>query len=197
MHEPGVISDKQRAAPQHRSRGKQVELADEVDSAMRRDRREQWLRLSLLMPSGKHRDVHSRQWAFRARQTLREFGKVLGSPLFPAPVRSRADREDRCTGRDQCDGGALMARRGPQPRARRRIEIEQPAELAHPMLACVTFGHYPAFACPQQPSERRAAEVDNEVPASGRYGTVKRQPMRRPASLLDDHQPLETRHRLK
>src|SRR6267378_6006116 len=153
--------------------------------------------VSFPINSAQHRDVRSFQWAFRASQTLPEFGKPLGSPLFPAPVRSRADREDQYTGRDQCDGGALMARRGPQPRARRRIEVEQPAELAHPMLACVTFGHYPAFACPQQPSERRAAEVDDEVPASGRYGTVKRQPMRRPASLLDDHQPLETRHRLK
>ena len=47
-----------------------------------------------------------------------------------------------------------MVRCGPQPRARRRIEAEKPAELAHAVLALIALANHPALACPQQPGER-------------------------------------------
>src|SRR5205085_9851986 len=83
---------------------------------------------------------------------------------------------------------------GPQARAWRGIEIEQASELTHPVLACVTLGHDTAFSGAQQPSERRAAEVDDEVPPPACDGAIKWQPVNRPAPFLDDCEPLELGH---
>ena len=151
MHEPGVVADEQRAASQHRTRGKQIELADQVDLPMARDRRQQRFGLTSLVRGGQHCNPRSCQRAVCAGQALCQLGKTLGAPLLSAPVRGRADRQDRSARRDQRAGRALMMWRGPHPRIRRRVEIEQPAELMHAVLARIALGHHPALACPQQP----------------------------------------------
>ena len=87
-----------------------------------------------------------------------------------------------------------MARRRPQPRARRRVKVEQTAELTHAVLALIAFAHHPALAGPQQPGERRASKVDDEIPAPGRDGGVEGQPVCRAAPLLYNGKPLETGH---
>src|SRR6202011_190334 len=49
-------------------------------------------------------------------------------------------------------------------------------------------------ARPQQPSERRATEIDDKIPAPGDDSGVKRQPMQGPTPLFHDSEPLQARH---
>ena len=135
MHQPGVVADEQRAAPQHRRRGQQIDPPDQVDSAIRRDRVEQRAGLLALVAGGQHRHARSRQRTVRSGQPRHQLGKAFGAPLLAAPVGRRADRQHRAAGRKQCRGGAIVVRCGPQPWAGRRIEVEKTPELAHAMLA--------------------------------------------------------------
>jgi len=49
MHEPRVVADKHRAAAQYGNGGEQIDLPDQVDLPMARDRREQRFGLSSLV----------------------------------------------------------------------------------------------------------------------------------------------------
>jgi hypothetical protein len=115
--------------------------------------------------------------------------------LLAAPVRGRADRQYRPARGQQRIGGAAVLGSEPQPRRRRRVEPEQPAQLSHPVLAGIAPPGDPARAGAQQPGQCRAAQIDDDVPAGRRDRGVKRQPVPRPAALVDDDQPLQSRHR--
>jgi len=62
------------------------------------------------------------------------------------------------------------------------------------VLACVALGHDRAISGAQQPRERRAAQIDDEIPAPVGDGAIKWQPMPGPALLFHDGKPLEPRH---
>ena len=133
-----------------------------------RERRQQRLGLLALMRCGQHRDAPAGQRAVRCGQTQRQLGKALGAPLLAAPIRGRADRQHRAAGgisapaaRSWC--GAVHRRgSGGGSRSNRR------AELANAMLARIALRHDPALAGAQQPGKRRAAQIDDEIPAPGR-----------------------------
>ena len=129
VHQPGIVADEQGAAPQHRGGGQQIDPADEIDDAAAAGsaassgsacaplmRRRQAPRPGLpgSGPSG----------AVRRRASS---AKRSRAPLLAAPIRGRADRQDRAARRHQ-----RARRRGrgagasPQTRARRRVETEQP-----------------------------------------------------------------------
>ena len=165
VHQPGIVADEQRTAPQHRRRGQQIDLADQVDSPIERDRREQRLGLLALMRGRQHRDPRAPA-AGRPRRSAAAPARQSARPAIACRANSRPGRSPvpaRPAG--AAPRGALVMRRRPQPRARRRVEVEQAAELAHPMLARVTLGHDPALAGAQQPGERRAAQIDDKIPA--------------------------------
>src|SRR5205814_311628 len=84
--------------------------------------------------------------------------------------------------------------RGPQHRARWRVEGEEAAELAYPVLIRIALGHHPALTGAHHPGERRAAQIDDEVPASGGGTGVERQPMQPPAPLPQHQHLVEPGH---
>ena len=185
MHQPGVVADEQGAAPQHRGGGQQIGAADEIDEPPGRQGGEQRRRLRAARAPppaprpGRRRTARpARSAAAPARRSARR--------AIACRANSRRGRSPApaAAGRHQRRGGALVRRRGPQTRARRRIEIEQAGELAHAMLARVALGHDTALAGAQQPGERRAAQIDDEIPAPPGDARVERQPMQRASAAL-------------
>ena len=61
----------------------------------------------------------------------------------------------------------------PEPRARRRIEVEQAGELAHAMLARIALGRRPGVRRRAAARQRRAAQIDDKIPAPSRHGRDK------------------------
>ena len=102
MHQTGVVTDEQGAAPQRRRRGEQVKLADQIDPPPLRDRSEQRFRLRPLVRCGEHGDTGTGQWAIRRCQAPSQLGEALRPPLLAAPIRRRSDCQIRALRADQC-----------------------------------------------------------------------------------------------
>src|SRR5205085_4163462 len=96
-------------------------------------------------------------------------------PLLAAPIGGGADRQDRAAGRHERLGGAVVGGRRPDDRAWRRVETEQPAELANPMLRRIALADDKAPAGPEEPDQCRAAQIHDNVPAlAGGASVVRR-----------------------
>ena len=65
------------------------------------------------------------------------------------------------------------------------------------MLAGIALGHDPALAGAHHPGERRAAQIDDELPAAGGNAAIKRQPMQPPAPLPQHQHFVEPGDRLE
>src|SRR6516162_52989 len=115
---------------------------------LERYRRQERLGLAALMVCGQHRER-----AARCGEPQGKLSKTVGSPLLAAPIGSRADRQYRRARSNHPACCPLMARGGPKPRARGRIEIEQTSELAYPVFTRISLCHDLAFARAQQPGE--------------------------------------------
>ncbi len=85
----------------------------------------------------------------------------------------------------------------PELRRRRRIEIEEAAELAHPMLFEIALAGDAALARPEQVGQRGAAQIHHEIPAPDCHLAVERQPVAAVALLVHDDETLETGNRLE
>ena len=158
---------------------------------------EQRLSLGAFVGGGQHRDARARQRPIRGRQPARQLGEALAAPLLAAPIRRRPDRQHRPAGLEQHLGLGVVLGREPKPRAGRRIEVEQAGELAHAMLARIALGCRPAVAGAQQPWQRRAAQIDDNVPAPSRHGPIQPKPVRGHTPLFHHDQAFQPRHRLE
>ena len=193
MHEAGVVADEQGRAPQDGGGGQEIGPADEIDDPCRRQRRNQRHRLRPLVCRRQDRDPGRRKRRVGGGQTLRQLGKALGAPLLAAPIGGGADRQDRAAGRHERLGGAVVGGRRPDDRAWRRVETEQPAELANPMLRRIALADDKAPAGPEEPDQCRAAQIHDDVPAPAGGARVERRPMGGPALLMHGDQPFEPR----
>ena len=197
VHQPGVVADEQGAAPQHRRRGQQIDPADQVD------RRSAGIASSSGWPARARGRRPAPRRALPAADRLGPVSRGASSakrsaaPLLAAPVRRRADRQHRAAGRKQCRGRRDRGAARSTAAGRAADRGRRGAELAHAMLASIALGHHPAFAGAQQPGKRRAAQIDDDIPAPGRDRAVERQPMQRPAPLFDDRAAVRIRAPLR
>ncbi len=99
--------------------------------------------------------------------------------------------------RQQRGGGALVPRREIETRRRRGCEREAAGELLDAAFARLALDLADSAAGADEIGQRRAAQIDDEIPARPDDGGIEAEPVQRPAPLLDDDQPVETRHRLE
>ena len=191
MHQTRIIADEQAAAFEAGSRFQRIDPADEIEPAVGRKRVQNWPDGIALAVCAENGDARAQQRP-GGGEPPRQLGEALRTPGLGAPVRRRPQGQHRRSGGDEPGCRRSLGRSEPKAGCGRRLAAtNEAAQRLDAMPVAIALAENQPSGGRDEVGERRAPEVDDELPAPDDGPGPEVEPMRTARPLGQHVQPIE------